>query len=82
MSDIVLERGVGSGTIRLVQGDITKAQTDGIVNAANSRLQHGGGVAGAIETAVGHALATRKAVCAGQFAPSPQTMAALRFAQP
>ncbi len=48
MSDTVLERGVGNGTIRLVQGDITKAQTDGIVNAANSRLQHGGGVAGAI----------------------------------
>lgn len=34
--------------IRLVQGDITEQKTDAIVNAANSHLQHGGGVAGAI----------------------------------
>ena len=35
-------------TVQLVQGDITGAQVDGIVNAANDRLQHGGGVAGVI----------------------------------
>ena len=34
--------------IRLAQGDITEQNTDAIVNAANSHLQHGGGVAGAI----------------------------------
>lgn len=34
--------------IRLTQGDITTLAVDAIVNAANSRLQHGGGVAGAI----------------------------------
>ena len=35
-------------TIRLIVGDITLHSTDVIVNAANSRLQHGSGVAGAI----------------------------------
>lgn len=39
---------IGSRDIRLVQGDITERDTDAIVNAANSHLQHGGGVAGAI----------------------------------
>ena len=35
-------------TIRVVQGDITSAKVDAIVNAANAHLQHGGGVAAAI----------------------------------
>jgi O-acetyl-ADP-ribose deacetylase (regulator of RNase III) len=34
--------------IKLVRGDITERETDVIVNAANSYLKHGGGVAGAI----------------------------------
>lgn len=34
--------------IEVVQGDITEEAVDAIVNAANERLAHGGGVAGAI----------------------------------
>lgn len=39
---------VKNSTMRLVQGDITERPVEAIVNAANTFLQHGGGVAGAI----------------------------------
>jgi O-acetyl-ADP-ribose deacetylase (regulator of RNase III) len=45
---IVTEYNMEGKTLRLVQGDITERNVDAIVNAANSHLQHGGGVAGAI----------------------------------
>jgi O-acetyl-ADP-ribose deacetylase (regulator of RNase III) len=39
---------LSGGELQIVQGDITQEAVDAIVNAANSQLQHGGGVAGVI----------------------------------
>jgi len=53
-----MECRINRSIIELVQGDITEQQTDAIVNAANSQLVLGGGVAGAIRRKGGPAIQT------------------------
>jgi O-acetyl-ADP-ribose deacetylase (regulator of RNase III) len=49
MARVVAERRLATGhAVSLVHGDLTEEALDVIVNAANERLQLGGGVAGAI----------------------------------
>lgn len=59
-----MEKQIGATTVRLVEGDICQRPVDAIVNAANSHLWMGAGVAGAIKRR-GGAEIEREAVAKG-----------------
>lgn len=68
-----MEIQIGRTLIELVQGDITEMHTDAIVNAANSQLLHGGGVAGAIVRKGGRSIQDES----NRIAPVPVGKAAI-----
>jgi O-acetyl-ADP-ribose deacetylase (regulator of RNase III) len=44
-----MEKKIGQTLVKIIPGDITEIEAEGIVNAANNRFYMGGGVAGAIK---------------------------------
>ena len=59
------------GVLRLLRGDITAEPVDAIVNAANSRLMHGGGVAAVIARKGGAVVNEQSAAWVRQHGPVP-----------
>lgn len=66
--NVLFEKTLSNGTmLKVVLGDITAEPSDAIVNAANSDLTHGGGVAGAISRKGGPSIQQES----DQLAPVP-----------
>ena len=57
--------------VELIKGDITEVEADAIVNAANSYLQHGGGVAGAIVKKGGYVIQKESDEYVKRYGPVP-----------
>jgi len=70
----------GKTEIRLVKGDITEQDVDAVVNAANSSLAHGGGVAGAIVRRGGHIIQEESDIWVKARGPVPAGSCAITSA--
>lgn len=62
---------IGNVTVEIVQDDITRQDSDVIVNAANSYLHHGGGVAKAIVIAGGEDIQKESDEYVRKYGPIP-----------
>lgn len=58
-------------SVELIQGDITEIEADAIVNAANSYLKHGGGVAYAIVKKGGYIIQKESDEYVNKYGPVP-----------
>ncbi|MGD2143553.1 MAG: macro domain-containing protein [Anaerolineae bacterium] len=68
---------INDAILELVEGDITQLSTDAIVNAANQRLAHGGGVAAVIAQAGGRAIQKESSEWLRKHGPVPTGSAAI-----
>ncbi len=72
MNRIVWETTLSTGQmLRIVHGDLTDERVDAIVNAANSYLKHGGGVAGAIVRRGGAQIQAESDAWVRKYGPVP-----------
>ena len=74
MNTVLVEQTLPSNqVIQIVQGDITVEEVDAIINAANERLQHGGGVAWAISQKGGSTIQRESDLWIRQHGPVPHS---------
>ncbi|MFN7105071.1 MAG: macro domain-containing protein, partial [Pyrobaculum sp.] len=66
-----MEFRVGEVAVVLLKGDISEVEADAIVNAANSYLEHGGGVAGAIVRKGGEEIQRESREWVRRYGPVP-----------
>jgi putative ATPase len=76
--EVLLTRAIEGGRVlKVVLGDITEEEVDAIVNAANERLAHGGGVAGAIARQGGEEIRQESRAWVREHGPVPTGEAAI-----
>jgi putative ATPase len=78
MREVLFEACTEQGqVVRVVQNDLTEEHVDAIVNAANERLSHGGGVAGAIARKGGPTIQRESSAWVRQHGPVETGSAAI-----